>query len=146
MGSIIIRALAGGALSGTTERHPLAMQSVDSIGSAPSFADVARARELEPLVRESGSSDLTEFAERFVIAHPAVSTMLVGYSTLDHLEAAIAAVNKGSVVRAIIGQSVPEQADSTKLSQENVIWWVCEVDGRAWVGRGARLSSTLFLV
>lgn len=108
MGTIIIRALAGGALSGTTERHPLAMQSVDPIGSAPSFAaDVARARELEPLVRESGSSDLTEFAERFVIAHPAVSTMLVGYSTLDHLEAAIAAVNKGPLSGAIIGQISP---------------------------------------
>ncbi|MFO1086159.1 MAG: aldo/keto reductase [Reyranellaceae bacterium] len=108
MGTIIIRALAGGALSGTTERHPLAMQSVDPIGSAPSFAaDVARARELEPLVRESGSSDLTEFAERFVIAHPAVSTMLVGYSTLDHLEAAIAAVNKGPLSGAIIGRISP---------------------------------------
>ena len=29
MGTIIIRALAGGALSGTEQRHPLAMQSVD---------------------------------------------------------------------------------------------------------------------
>ena len=46
-------------------------------------------------MRESGRRSLTELAERFVIAHPAVSTMLVGYSTLDHLEAAIAAVNKG---------------------------------------------------
>jgi aryl-alcohol dehydrogenase-like predicted oxidoreductase len=103
MGTIVIRALAGGALSGTAERHPLAMQSVDPIGSAPDFAaDVARARELEPLVRDSGSSSLTELAERFVIAHPAVSTMLVGYSTLDHLEAAIAAVNKGPLPETLL--------------------------------------------
>jgi len=103
MGTIIIRALAGGALSGTTERHPLAMQAVDPIGSAPNFAgDVARAMELEPLVGESGSANLTELAERFVIAHPVVSTMLVGYSTLDHLEAAIAAVNKGPLPQAIL--------------------------------------------
>ena len=103
MGTIIIRALAGGALSGTAERHPLAMQAVDPIGSAPNFAgDVARARELEPLVRDSGSSDLTELAERFVIAHPVVSTMLVGYSTLGHLEAAIAAVNKGPLPEAVL--------------------------------------------
>jgi len=96
MGTIIIRALAGGALAGTAERHPLAMQVVDPIGSAPDFAaDVARAKELEPLVREGVAGSLTELAERFVIAHPAVSTMLVGYSTLDQLEAAIAAVNKG---------------------------------------------------
>jgi aryl-alcohol dehydrogenase-like predicted oxidoreductase len=105
MGTIIIRALAGGALSGTEQRHPLAMQAVDPIGSAPNFAgDVARAKELEPLVRDSGSSNLTEFAERFVIAHPAVSTMLVGYSTLDHLEAAIAAVNKGPLSDPVVKQ------------------------------------------
>jgi aryl-alcohol dehydrogenase-like predicted oxidoreductase len=96
MGTIIIRALAGGALAGTAERHPLAMQQVDPIASAPSFAaDVERARRLEPLVREGYADNLTELAERFVISHPAVSTMLVGYSTIEQLEAAIAAVNKG---------------------------------------------------
>src|SRR5207302_7535476 len=101
MGTIIIRALAGGALTGTTERHPLAMQVVDPIGSAPDFAaDVARAQQLEPLVREGAAGSLTELAERFVIACPAVSTMLVGYSTLDQLEAAIAAVNKGPLPEA----------------------------------------------
>src|SRR3954467_10733442 len=53
MGTIIIRALAGGALAGTEARHPLAMQQVDPIGSAPDFAaDVARARQLEPLVKD----------------------------------------------------------------------------------------------
>jgi aryl-alcohol dehydrogenase-like predicted oxidoreductase len=103
MGAIIIRALAGGALAGTAERHPLAMQVVDPIGSAPDFAaDVARAKELEPLVREGVAGSLTELAERFVIAHPAVSTMLVGYSTLDQLDAAIAAVNKGPLPEATL--------------------------------------------
>jgi aryl-alcohol dehydrogenase-like predicted oxidoreductase len=103
MGTIIIRALAGGALSGTTARHPLAMQVVDPIGSAPDFAaDVARAKALEPLVREGAAASLTELAERFVIAHPAVSTMLVGYSTLAQLEEAIAAVNKGALPEAVL--------------------------------------------
>ena len=103
MGTIIIRALAGGALSGTTARHPLAMQVVDPIGSAPDFAaDVAGAKALEPLVREAAAANLTEFAERFVIAHPAVSTMLVGYSTLAQLEEAIAAVNKGPLPEAAL--------------------------------------------
>src|SRR5437868_6230712 len=103
MGTIIIRALAGGALAGTAERHPLAMQVVDPIGSAPDFAaDVAGAKALEPLVREAAAANLTEFAERFVIAHPAVSTMLVGYSTLAQLEEAIAAVNKGPLPEAAL--------------------------------------------
>ncbi|MBN9489161.1 MAG: aldo/keto reductase [Alphaproteobacteria bacterium] len=96
MGTIVIRALAGGALAGTTERHPLAMQAVDPIGSAPSFVeDVARAKVLEPLIKQGVASSLPELAFRFVIAHPAVTTMLVGYSTLDQLEQAAAAVNKG---------------------------------------------------
>lgn len=103
MGTIVIRALAGGALAGTTERHPLAMQVVDPIGSAPDFAgDVARARALEPLVRESGSSSLAEMAQRFVISNPNVTTMLVGYSTLDQLDQAIAAVAKGPLPAEIL--------------------------------------------
>lgn len=103
MGTIIIRALAGGALSGTTDRHPLAMQDVPPIGSAPDFAaDVARAKQLEPLVRDGAAGSLTELGERFVISHPAVSTMLIGYSTLDHLEAAIAAVEKGPLPDAAL--------------------------------------------
>ena len=103
MGTIVIRALAGGALSGTIDRHPLAMQDVAPIGSAPDFAaDVARARQLEPLVRDGVAGSLTELGERFVISHPAVSTMLIGYSTLDHLDAAIAAVGKGPLPDAAL--------------------------------------------
>lgn len=105
MGTIVIRALAAGALSGTADRHPLAMQQVPPIGSAPDFAgDVARARQLEPLLREGVAASLTELAERFVISHPAVSTMLIGYSTLGHLEEAIAAVEKGPLPAAVLAR------------------------------------------
>jgi aryl-alcohol dehydrogenase-like predicted oxidoreductase len=85
------------------DRHPLAQQQVPPIGSAPDFAgDVARARELVPLVKEGVAGSLTELGERFVISHPSVSTMLVGYSTLQHLEEAIAAVNKGPLPAAAV--------------------------------------------
>src|SRR3954464_5306729 len=105
MGTIIIRALAGGALAGTAARPPLAMQQVDPIGSAPDFAaDVARARQLEPLLKDGTASSLVELAQRFVIAHPAVTTMLVGYSTLDQLEEAAAAVSKGPLPAAVLAK------------------------------------------
>lgn len=108
MGTIVIRALAGGALAGTSERHPLAMQVVPPIGSAPDFAgDVARAKALEPLVKESGSSSLAEMAQRFVISNPNVTTMLVGYSTLDQLDQAIAAVAKGPLPAEIVRKIAP---------------------------------------
>jgi aryl-alcohol dehydrogenase-like predicted oxidoreductase len=105
MGAIVIRALAGGALAGTEARHPLAMQVVDPIGSAPNFVgDVVRARALEPLVREGVAGSLTELAQRFVIANPNVTTMLVGYSTLDQLEEAAKAVEKGPLPAAAVAK------------------------------------------
>jgi aryl-alcohol dehydrogenase-like predicted oxidoreductase len=103
MGTIVIRALAGGALSGTASRHPLAMQVVDPIGSAVNFAaDVERAKALQPLVQTAGARDLTELAERFVISHRSVTTMLVGYSTIDQLEAAASAVEKGALPSEVL--------------------------------------------
>jgi aryl-alcohol dehydrogenase-like predicted oxidoreductase len=96
MGVIAIRVLAAGALSGTEQRHPLGSPSVEPIGSGSSYrTDVERARRLTPLVREGFADSLIELAVRFVISHEAVSTALVGISTLEHLEYAAAAANKG---------------------------------------------------
>jgi aryl-alcohol dehydrogenase-like predicted oxidoreductase len=96
VGTIIIRALAGGAMAGTEARHELAMQVVPPIGSGKDFAaDVARAKTMDAAMRATGSSSLAEYGMRFVISNPNVHTMLVGYSTLDQLEQAAKAVAKG---------------------------------------------------
>ena len=96
VGTIIIRALAGGAMAGTEARHELAMQVVPPIGSGKDLAaDVARAKTMEGEMKRSGSASLAEYGMRFVISNPNVSTMLVGTSNMDQLEQAIAAVNKG---------------------------------------------------
>jgi aryl-alcohol dehydrogenase-like predicted oxidoreductase len=103
MGVIAIRVLAAGALSGTEDRHPLGSPSVEPIGSGRDYRiDVERARRLDPLVREGFADSLVEAAIRFVIANDAVSTALVGYSTLDQLESAAAAVNKGPLPPAAL--------------------------------------------
>jgi aryl-alcohol dehydrogenase-like predicted oxidoreductase len=103
MGVIGIRALAGGALSGSEARHPLAMQVVDPIGSGRDFrSDVERAKRFEILIREGFARSLTEAAMRFTIAHDGMTTMIIGYSTLDHLEQAIAAAEKGPLPRAAL--------------------------------------------
>ena len=53
VGVVGIRVLAGGALSGSAERHPIASAAPDPIGSAVRYdADVDRARRLAPLVAE----------------------------------------------------------------------------------------------
>jgi len=82
VGVIGIRVLAGGALSGSTERHPIASPPPEPIGSAFSYdADVLRARRLMPLVKEGFASSLAEAATRFAFAHPATGTILVGMAT-----------------------------------------------------------------
>jgi aryl-alcohol dehydrogenase-like predicted oxidoreductase len=73
---------------------------VDPIASGPDYkADVRQANRLEALVREGHAQSLIEAALRFAIANDAMSTVLVGYSSLDHLEYAAACVNKGPLPR-----------------------------------------------
>ena len=103
MGVINIRVLAAGALSGTEDRHRLGSPSVEPIGSGGSYrTDVERARRLEPLIREGHAESLVDAALRFAIANDAVSTVLVGYSTLDQLETAARSINKGPLSRAAL--------------------------------------------
>jgi aryl-alcohol dehydrogenase-like predicted oxidoreductase len=96
VGVVGIRVLAGGALSGSAERHPIASPPPEPIGSAMSYdADVVRARRLMPLVEEGFAASLTEAATRFALSHPAIGTILVGMATPQQFEDALAAVQKG---------------------------------------------------
>ncbi len=114
MGVIAIRVLAAGALSGSEERHPLGSPRVEPIGSGHDYRiDVERALRLDPLVREGFAGSLIEAAIRFVIANEAVSTALVGYSTLEQLEAAAAAVARGPLP--------PAALDRVKALQESFV-------------------------
>jgi aryl-alcohol dehydrogenase-like predicted oxidoreductase len=102
-GVVAIRVLAGGALSGSAERHPVASPPPEPIGSAMSYdADVARARRLMPLVTEGFANNLTEAATRFAISHPAVGTILVGMATPQEFDDALAAVEKGPLPGAAL--------------------------------------------
>ena len=105
VGAIVIRVLAAGALSGTAARHPVAVPSVAPIASGPDYdTDVRHARALEVLVRERHADGLVEAALRFPLSSDAVSTVLLGYSSLEHLEAAAAAVAKGPLPPAALGR------------------------------------------
>jgi aryl-alcohol dehydrogenase-like predicted oxidoreductase len=96
MGVVVIRVLAAGALSGELTRHPVAVPEVDPIASGPDYAaDVGRAQALRALVTDGHAASLVEAALRFPLSSDAVSTVLLGYSSLEHLEGAVAAVGKG---------------------------------------------------
>jgi len=102
-GVIGIRVLAGGALSGSAERHPIASPPPAPIGSASDYeGDVARARRLLPLVNEGYAASLAEAATRFVLSQPAIGTILVGMATPQQFEDALAAVEKGPLPRAAL--------------------------------------------
>ncbi|HEY1543059.1 MAG TPA: aldo/keto reductase [Xanthobacteraceae bacterium] len=100
VGVVGIRVLAGGALSGSAERHPIASPPPEPIGSAMRYdADIARARRLLPLVTEGFAASLTEAATRFAISHPAMGAILVGTATPQQFEDSLAAVRKGPLPR-----------------------------------------------
>jgi len=103
VGVIGIRVLAGGALSGSAERHAIASPPPPPIGSARSYdGDLARARRLIPLVDAGYASSLAEAATRFCIGHPAMGTILVGVATPQEFEDALAAVLKGPLPSAAL--------------------------------------------
>jgi aryl-alcohol dehydrogenase-like predicted oxidoreductase len=103
VGVIAIRVLAGGALSGSAERHPIASPPPEPIGSAMSYdADRLRARRLMPLVKEGFAASLTEASVRFALSHPAIGTILVGMATPQQFEDALAAVEKGPLPPAAL--------------------------------------------
>ncbi|WP_426434838.1 aldo/keto reductase [Bradyrhizobium genosp. P] len=103
VGVVGIRVLAGGALSGSADRHPIAGPAPEPIGSAMSYdADIDRARRLMPLVEEGFTSSLTEAATRFALSHPAMGTILVGMATPQQFEDALAAVERGPLPQAAL--------------------------------------------
>jgi aryl-alcohol dehydrogenase-like predicted oxidoreductase len=105
MGSIGIRVLAAGALSGQGARHPIAVPSVAPIGSGPDYrTDVERATSLAFLVEEGYASNLVEAAMRFSWNKTNLSTALVGFSSMEHLEQAIAAQARGGLPAAALAR------------------------------------------
>src|SRR5204862_4504255 len=108
VGVVGIRVLAGGALSGSAERHPIASPAPEPIGSAMSYdADLGRARRLMPLVAEGFCGSLTEAATRFALSHPAMGTILAGMATPQQFEDALAAVQKGPLPQAALDRLSP---------------------------------------
>ena len=103
VGVVGIRVLAGGALSGSPARHPIAGPAPEPIGSAMRYdADIDRARRLMPLVEQGFCASLTEAATRFALSHPAMGTILVGMATPQQFEDALAAVEKGPLPQAAL--------------------------------------------
>jgi len=111
VGSIGVRVLAGGTLSGSASRHPLGIQNVAPIGSGQDYAaDVGLAVRFKPLVAAGHAASLPELAVRYVISNPALSTTEIGIATIEELQQAADAVNKGPLSEAALAQISEIQA------------------------------------
>ena len=103
MGAIVIRVFAAGALSGTMDRHPTAVPAVDPIASGADYADdVRRAAAFAVLVKDGLVGSLVEASLRFALTVDGVSTVLLGYSSIEHLETAAAAINRGPLPEPVL--------------------------------------------
>ena len=112
VGVVGIRVLAGGALSGSPWRHPIASPPPAPIGSAQSYeGDLRRAQRLTPLVEHGFAASIAEAAVRFCITHPAMGTILVGVATPQQFEDALSAVLKGPLPQAAIDHLAQLQQD-----------------------------------
>ena len=108
MGVIVIRVLAGGALSGSESRHPVASAAPAPMGTGRDYAeDLSRAKALDFLVAEGHVESLTEASLRFALAPPEVSTVLLGSSSLDQLEEAVRYSSRGALPAALL-ERLPE--------------------------------------
>jgi aryl-alcohol dehydrogenase-like predicted oxidoreductase len=96
VGVIVIRVLAAGAAAAVPDRAANAGDPGSGlVGGASYSTDLERAGRLPALAGELGLENPVELAIRFGLSKPGVSTVLVGYSTLQHLEDAIRFAERG---------------------------------------------------
>ena len=96
MGVLVIRVLAAGALSGEATRHPVAVPTVAPIGSGRDYdQDQTRADGFRFLLDDGYADTMVEASLRFALTNPGVSSVLVGYSSMDHLEQSVEIAGKG---------------------------------------------------
>jgi aryl-alcohol dehydrogenase-like predicted oxidoreductase len=90
MGTIALRVLEAGALATGFERHPLAANH-----GAPDYAEYIRQAETLRFLATGGDPTLVPAAIRFVLANPAISSVLIGISDITHVDAAADAAERG---------------------------------------------------
>jgi aryl-alcohol dehydrogenase-like predicted oxidoreductase len=99
-GTIGIRILAGGALSGTLERDPIAAKTSIPVGQgigmgADYAADVEAAKTFGALIDAGEATSLVDLSLRYALSNPLLSTMALGLSSLEHLRVGIASFERG---------------------------------------------------
>ena len=96
IGVIVIRPLAGGALTGSNIRHPVASPAPMPMGSSLNYSDdVERTKKLGFLEHEGHLENLIEAAIRLPVGNIGVSTILVGFSSISQIKQSVDYALKG---------------------------------------------------
>ena len=105
MGVLVIRVLAAGALTGEEARHSVAVPTVAPIGSGRDYdQDLSRANRFRFLEQEGYVENLVEASLRFALGNIGVSSVLVGYSSVEHQEQAVDAADKGPLPQEVMAR------------------------------------------
>ncbi|MFM9885972.1 MAG: aldo/keto reductase [Burkholderiales bacterium] len=97
IGIIALRVLEGGALSGRDGPHPISRG-----GASPDYPDMEfRAARVQAGLGEDSVSDT---AIRFALSNPQVSTVLIGFSDAEQIEAAAACAIRGPLPAQVHAQ------------------------------------------
>ena len=116
MGVIGIRLLAGGSLSGSALRHPVAMQKViplgAGIGSGKDYEqDITCARRFDFLVEEGLARGTASAALRYGFSHPMMHTMAIGFSSNGQIAQAAQAMQDGAFDAATLARIAAVQKE-----------------------------------
>lgn len=105
MGVVAIRVLAAGAVGGKKARSGHASPKVGGpmVPGGEYRDDEMKAKSLDFLV-SSGVSSLPEAAIRFVLMHPGISVVLVGFSNLGQVEKAAKCSGKGPLPGSLMAR------------------------------------------
>jgi L-galactose dehydrogenase/L-glyceraldehyde 3-phosphate reductase len=96
IGVFVIRVLAGGALTGTADRHPNASPPPTPMASGRTYNDdLERAQAFRFLIDDGYASSMAAASVRFAISNTEISTVLVGIANIEQLQQALAAAAKG---------------------------------------------------
>lgn len=114
-GTIGIRILAGGALSATLERDPIAATKSIPVGKgigmgADYEADVVAARRFGALIESGHATGFVDLALRYALSNPLLSTMALGLSSLEQLRVAITSFEHGPLSAAALDKAAQVQA------------------------------------
>lgn len=109
MGVFNIRALAGGAISGSTDRARYASPMLGGPPMTPGGdfeADVSRTAALRAIADDLGIETTTELGYRFCLAKPGISSVLIGFSNIGQFNQAIEWTERGALDAAPVSAIV----------------------------------------